>query len=494
MIELLTPSEMARADRLAIEGGTPGWDLMRRAGRAVADAVSRHSLGARVLVVCGTGNNGGDGFVAAAVLRDRGYRVRVALHGARAGMAGDAARAAAGWRGPVEDAGTVDPSGCDVIVDALLGAGLDRDVTGAVAALIETVNASGRTVLAVDLPSGVDGATGLVRGVAVEASETVTFFRRKPGHLLLPGRLRCGPVRVADIGIPDAVLAEIRPATTANAPLAWRAALPQPATDSHKYRRGHAVVVSGRLEATGAARLAARAALRIGAGLVTVASPSSALIVNASALEAVMVRRADGPGGLSRLLADDRLNAVVAGPGLEPDEQAREMVEAVLDLGRAVVLDAGALTAFREAPDRLFSAVARSSAPVVMTPHEGEFARLFPAIAAKPSKLDRARVAAAVSGAVVVLKGPDTVVANVDGAASINENAPPFLGTAGSGDVLAGMIGGLLAQSMPAFAAASCAVWMHGAAGARFGRGLIAEDLPDLIPDVFREIGDDAAG
>jgi hydroxyethylthiazole kinase-like uncharacterized protein yjeF len=494
MIELLTPSEMARADRLAIAGGTSGWDLMRRAGRAVADAVSRRPLGSRVLVVCGTGNNGGDGFLAAGLLRERGYPVRVALYGRTDGMTGDAARAAAGWPEPVEDAGTLDPSGCDVIVDALLGAGLDRDITGALAALIEKINASGRTVVAVDLPSGVDGATGLVRGVAVAASETVTFFRRKPGHLLLPGRLRCGPVRVAEIGIPDAVLAEIRPATTANAPRAWRAALPAPAIDSHKYKRGHAVVLSGRLEATGAARLAARAALRIGAGLVTVASPSAALIVNAAALEAVMVRRADGAPGLAALLADDRLNAVVAGPGLEPDEETREMVETVLRLGRAVVLDAGALTAFREAPDRLFRAAAQSTAPVVMTPHEGEFARLFPAVAATPSKLDRARGAAAAAGAVIVLKGPDTVVATADGAASINENAPPFLGTAGSGDVLAGMIGGLLAQSMPAFAAASCAVWMHGAAGARFGRGLIAEDLPDLIPHVFREIGADAAG
>jgi hydroxyethylthiazole kinase-like uncharacterized protein yjeF len=169
------------------------------------------------------------------------------------------------------------------------------------------------------------------------------------------------------------------------------------------------------------------------------------------------------------------------------------MVETVLRLGRAAVLDAGALTAFREAPDRLFRATAQSPAPVVMTPHEGEFARLFPALAAMPSKLHRARAAAAAARAVVVLKGPDTVVANAGGASTINENAPPFLGTAGSGDVLAGMIGGLLAQAMPVFEAASCAVWMHGAAGARFGRGLIAEDLPDLIPDVFRDLGE-AAG
>ena len=247
-------------------------------------------------------------------------------------------------------------------------------------------------------------------------------------------------------------------------------------------------MLSGGVDATGAARLAARAALRIGAGLVTVASPASALLVNAAALEAVMVRRADGAEGVAALLVDARLNAVVAGPGLAPGEETRRKVESILGLGRAAVLDAGALTAFREEPERLFEAISGAAAPVVLTPHEGELSRIFPDLAKTPSKLERARAAAVRSGAVLVLKGPDTVVADPSGRSAINENAPPALGTAGSGDVLSGMIGGLLAQGMGAFEAACAAVWMHGAAGALRGRGLIAEDLPDLIPDVFRRM------
>lgn len=487
MIELLTPTQMSDADRLTIAGGTPGIELMRRAGRAVADAVARRPLGSRVAVLCGSGNNGGDGFVAATLLAERGYPVTLALQGRREDLRGDAALAAAGWRGAIADPGEIDLTACEVIVDALLGAGLDREVTGAVATLIGRVNESGRLVVAVDLPSGIDGASGAIRGVAVQASETVTFFRRKPGHLLLPGRLRCGPVRVADIGIGGEVLAAIGPAVVANGLEGWRASLPVPDPDGHKYKRGHAVVVSGGIEATGAARLCARAALRMGAGLVTVASPSSALLVNAGALEAVMVRRADGAAGLAALLADTRLNVVVAGPGLNPDEPTRALVEAILGHGRAAVLDAGALTAFREEPGRLFAAIAACPAPTVLTPHEGEFGRLFPDLAATVSKLDRARAAATRSGAVVVLKGPDTVIAG-PAKAAINENAPPALGTAGSGDVLAGMIGGLLAQAMPAFEASCAAVWMHGAAASAFGRGLIAEDLPGLIPGVYHEI------
>lgn len=497
MHELLTPAEMAEADRLTIAAGTPGIELMERAGRAVADVVGRRPLSTPVLVLCGPGNNGGDGFVAARILTERGFRVRLALAGPRDALRGDAALAAARWRGPVEDAfaAPLDPSG--VIVDALLGAGLARDVAGAMAALIDRVNRGGRPVVAVDLPSGIDGASGLVRGIAVRAGETVTFFRRKPGHVLLPGRLHCGAVRLAQIGIAGAVLERIAPRLFLNVPALWRPAFPVLAVDGNKYRRGHALAVSGGIEATGAARMAARAALRIGAGLVTVAAPSSALMVLAGALEAVMVRRADGAAGLGRLLEDARRNAVVMGPGLDPDEETRAMVEAVFAAPRPLVLDAGAITAFAADPERLFRGVAASATPTVLTPHDGEFARLFAgAVEPGAGKSERALRAARLAGAVVVLKGPDTVVAAPDGRAAIADNAPPTLGTAGSGDVLAGMIGGLMAQGMPAFEAASAAVWMHGAAAQRFGCGLIAEDLPDLLPGVLQalETDEDGAG
>ncbi|WP_453960549.1 NAD(P)H-hydrate dehydratase [Amorphus suaedae] len=495
-MELLTPAEMGRADAFAIDAGTPGAVLMDRAGRAVADAVmARHAPGARVLVAAGPGNNGGDGFVAATVLARFGYRVRLMLLGDRERLAGDAAGAAAAWAGAVEPADPEAVSG-DLIVDALFGAGLARPIDGAGAALVEAINRSGADIVAVDLPSGVSGKSGRVLGAAIEADATVTFFRLKPGHLLLPGRSRCGDVGVADIGIPPESLDLIQPAAFRNVPGLWATSWHPPAGNAHKYARGHAVVVSGPITQTGAARLAAGAALRAGAGLVTVASPPNALAVNAAHVTAVMLRSVDGAGGLSEMLGDARLNAVLIGPGAGVGEGTAASVEAILDGERAAVFDADALTSFETSPERLFAAIrARPNRPVVLTPHEGEFARLFPdlppaaadADADAPSKLDRVRAAAERSGAVVLLKGADTVVAAPDGRASIADNAPAWLATAGSGDVLAGIVTGLLAQSVPAFEAASMAVWMHGEAGTAAGPGLIAEDLaPALRPVIAR--------
>jgi hydroxyethylthiazole kinase-like uncharacterized protein yjeF len=492
MIELLTPDEMAECDRLTIAGGIPGTALMEKAGRAVADTVARHPLGTRVVVVAGPGNNGGDGFVAARVLAERGYPVRVLLHGEVGSLKGDAAEAARLWKSPVEAATPEAVRGAGVIVDALFGAGLNREVEGPARALIDAMNASDAPIVAVDLPSGINGANGVVMGAAVQARESVTFFRRKPGHLLLPGRLHAGRVRVADIGIPDSVLERVRPKTFANNPSLWGGAFPVPRLDGHKYSRGHAVVVSGDMPFTGAARLAARGALRAGAGLVTLASPRTALAVNAAASLAVMVRTVDGADELRNLLGDRRLNAAALGPGLGVGMKTRAIVEAALDGERGVVLDADALTSFADEPGRLFSAVAaHPHRPVVLTPHHGEFSRLFKTIVQHPdqsSKLDMARAAAQASATLVLLKGADTVVAAPDGRAAISENAPPWLATAGSGDVLAGIIAGLLAQHMPAFEAASAGTWLHGEAGNEVGPGLIAEDVPEALPLVYRRL------
>lgn len=484
---------MAEADRLAIAGGVPGLALMERAGRAVADAVAaRHPLGTRVVVVAGPGNNGGDGFVAARVLAERGYPARVLLVGDPAALKGDAAKAVAGWRGATEAATPQALGGAGVIVDALFGAGLDRPVTGLARAMIETINAAGVPVVAVDLPSGINGSTGAVMGVAVQATESITFFRRKPGHLLLPGRLHCGRVRVADIGIPATVLDRIRPATFVNGPALWEAVFPIPDIDGHKYGRGHAVVGSGGISQTGAARLSARAALRAGAGLVTIASPQAALAVNAAANLAIMVRAVDTSAQLSAMLEDRRLNAVVLGPGGGVGLPMREKVLAALAGPRGVVLDADALTSFAGDRQALFFAVGkRAGSATILTPHEGEFSRLFDSLddeAKLNSKLEKARAAAQACGAIVLLKGPDTVVAAPDGRAAIADNASPWLATAGAGDVLAGMIAGLLAQGMPGFEAACAAVWLHGEAAAEFGPGLIAEDLPDGLPKVYRKL------
>jgi hydroxyethylthiazole kinase-like uncharacterized protein yjeF len=494
MIELLTNAEMADADRLAIATGTPGIRLMENAGRAVADAVVRASPhGApTVCILAGPGNNGGDGFVCARILAGRGYRVRLLLLGDRDGLKGDAAEAARNWSDPVEAATPAALSGADLIVDALFGAGLDRPVEGPARAMIEAINAARVPVVAVDLPSGINGDSGAAMGAAVHASLTVTFFRRKPGHLLLPGRLHCGTVEVADIGIPDAVLDSIRPSIAVNAPALWADRFPVPQAGGHKYRRGHAVVVSGDVSHTGAARLAARGALRAGAGLVTIASPRDALAVNAAGNLAVMVRPVDGADELAGWLCDPRLNSIVLGPGGGVGQPMREMVLAALAGERAVVLDADALTSFAEAPETLFAAIkARGSWPTVLTPHEGEFVRLFRGQSQNieiMSKYERARAATVTSGAIVLLKGSDTVVATPQGRVSITENAPPWLATAGSGDVLAGFVAGLLAQGMPGFEAASAATWLHGETGSEAGPGLIAEDLPEVLRTVYRRL------
>lgn len=491
---LLSTKEMARADQLAVELGVSGLTLMENAGAGVArQARLMLAGGRRIAVLCGPGNNGGDGFVAARLLREAGFDVQIGLLGEVSALKGDAAAMADRWEGDITPLTVASIAGADLVIDALFGAGLARPITGIAADVIDALNGADVPVLAVDVPSGLDGSTGQPVGPAVRAAQTVTFFRRKPGHLLMPGRVLCGPVTVEDIGTPSEVLARIDSKTWANGPDLWRHEFPWPRLEGHKYGRGHALVVSGPAAHTGAARLGARGALRAGAGLVTLASPESALVVNASQLTAVMLLPFAGPEGLSGILADRRKNAVLLGPALGVGEETRALVEAALAAGAATVLDADALTSFADHQGELFSAVASiAERPVVLTPHDGEFQRLFPDLVSL-SKLDRARAAAVRSGAVVVLKGPDTVIAAPDGRAAINENAPPWLATAGAGDVLGGFVVGLLAQRMAPFEAACAAVWLHGAAAAAFGPGLIAEDLPETLPQVLRELTDPAA-
>jgi ADP-dependent NAD(P)H-hydrate dehydratase / NAD(P)H-hydrate epimerase len=494
-MEVLTSAEMERADRLSIAAGTPGFALMLSAGQAVAEAANDLVEAGPILVIAGRGNNGGDGFVAAAELAARGREVSVILLCERDRLQGDAASAARGWKYPVLPLNPQAIGRPALIIDALFGAGLNRPVKGDPRDMIEAINANGAPVLSIDLPSGINGTTAAVMGVAVRAVETVTFFRRKPAHLLLPGRIHCGRVRVADIGIDAGVLGEIRPLTFENIPPFWQKSFPVPQVDGHKYARGHAVVVSGDIAATGAARLSARGALRAGAGLVTLASPRDALAVNAAALTAIMVRAIDTVVELAEWLSDGRLDTCVIGPAAGVGARTRDFVLTTLSVRRRLVLDADALTSFAEAPDQLFQSIKAAPDPqVVLTPHQGEFSRLFGDTgdeAGDRSKLDRVRAAALRSGAVVLLKGADTVVASPDGRASIAANAPPWLATAGAGDVLSGMIAGLLAQGMPAFEAASAGVWMHGEAAREAGPGLIAEDLPEVLPAVFRRLYDE---
>jgi hydroxyethylthiazole kinase-like uncharacterized protein yjeF len=476
---LLTPTQMAEADRLTIAGGVPGIELMENAGRRVADAVSRRGAPRALSVLCGPGNNGGDGFVAARLLAERGWPVRVALLGSVAALHGDAAQAAARWPGPVEAMQPAALDGSGLVVDGIFGAGLARTVEGAPRAVIEAAGERRLPVVAIDIPTGVDGASGEVRGIAPRATATVTFFRKKPGHLLLPGRGYCGETVVEQIGIPDGVFDRIVPDAAENVPDWWLDAFPRPRLEAHKYARGHAIVTGGAVM-TGAARLAARAAARLGAGLVTVAAPESAFSIYAAALTGVIVHPIADISAFQCFLEDARRNAALIGPGAGVGEETREKTLKILAAGKRAVLDADALTSFAREPDTLFSAI---RSPCVMTPHAGEFSRIFDTSGDKP---ERARRAAKRSGAVVLLKGADTVIAAPDGRVAINANAPPQLATAGSGDVLAGIMLGLLAQGMEPFEAAAAAAWVHGAAATRFGAGLVAEDLLDAVVPVLQ--------
>ncbi len=489
--EILTVGECYAADRFAEASGISIHTLMENAGRAVADEIELRYSPRRAVVLCGPGNNGGDGFVAARHLASRGWAVTLALLGEVAALKGSAAEMAKQWPGAVAPMSPSVLADAELVVVALFGAGLTRPLDGLAREMVEAVNIRGVPVVAVDIPSGLLGDTGQLPegGICTKADLTVTFFRPKPGHRLMPGRLFCGETIVADIGIPEEAIGAIRPQLFENKPTLWGTRFPWPSPLGHKYGRGHALVVSGPAHATGAARLAARAALRTGAGLASVASPTDAVSVNAAALTAVMVKPFSGAAGLAALLEDKRFNAVAIGPGCGVGRATAELVAAVL-MGKAgAVLDADALTSYADDPNILYRQLRE---PCVLTPHAGEFARIFPGVLDRAaSRVEAARAAAAAAGCTVLLKGPDTVIADASGKAAINVNAPAWLATAGSGDVLAGMIAGLVAQGMNSFDAAAAGAWLHGEAANLVGPGLISEDLPEMLPAVLSQLQDE---
>lgn len=480
--QILSVAQSRAADCAAMAAGVAGTALMETAGQAAARAIMARWMRRPTIVLCGPGNNGGDGYVVARALREARWPVSVYSLSDPARLKGDAAWARDAWGGAIGAIDEAAPERAGLIVDALFGTGLDRPLSGAALETVQRADAADAPVVAIDAPSGLAGDTGRPLGAAARAALTVTFHRRKPCHLLYPGRALCGEIVVADISIPDAVAKTIEgPCTDENTPALWRAALPPLDPRAHKYRRGHAVIVSGPMPMLGAARLAAYGALRAGAGLATIASPANAVMAHAAQATAVMIRRCETEEDLAAMLGDARLNAWAIGPGAGIGAATASRVRAILGARDRAVLDADALTSFADDPDALFMAI-RNNSETVLTPHEGEFARLFPDLdPARIGKLDAARRAAARAGAVLILKGGDTVIASPKGRAAINANAPPWLATAGAGDVLAGIVTGLLAQGMPAFAAAAAGVWLHGAAARCVGPGLIAEDLPPAL-------------
>jgi NAD(P)H-hydrate epimerase len=480
-LSLLTPVQMDRADRAAEVSGVDGVDLMEAAGSAVAVAVGARWPMRSVTVLCGPGNNGGDGFVAARHLAAAGWPVKVALLGSRQNLKGEAAHAAGLWRGDVAPFSSESLDGAEIVIDAIFGAGLSRPLDGTAFAVVEELGTRRIPTCAVDVPSGLDGASGMIRGAAAPAELTVTFFRKKPGHLLFPGRRLCGDILVANIGIPATVLGDIAPNTWENGPDLWLSGYPWPQPESYKYKRGEVLILGGEV-ITGASRMTAQAAARAGAGIVTLAAPAKVWSIYAASLINTIVLSFDGLRDFEALLADARRNVIAIGPGAGVGSSTRQFVLAALATRRATVLDADALTSFAEAPQDLFKAIV---GPCVLTPHAGEFMRLFQF---DGDKLHRTRSAAKQCNAVVLLKGPDTVIAAPDGRAIINSNAPAQLATGGSGDVLTGFVAALLAQGMAPFEAAAAAVWLHGAAATEYGLGLVAEDLPDALPRVLNQL------
>lgn len=488
---------MARADAWTIENGySAGIVLMENAGGAVARvALEYYGTAKRVHVLCGPGNNGGDGYIAARILAEAGADVIVyALKEPKPGA--DAAEAAARYGKTTSSLADFAPAENDLVIDALFGAGLTRALDEEVATALARAAQANCRIVAVDLPSGVNGDSGQDLGGAVPADMTVTFFRKKPGHMLHPGYDLCGDLHVCDIGVREGVFDDEAPTLFENSPFLWLPSFPELRSDQHKYSRGHVAVFSGPRHASGAARLAAMAAQRAGAGAVTILGDTNALDIHAAHVTSIMLRKRVRGSGLEVLNGLKKANACVLGPGFgDPDDAQAIAVQLLTDTSSetALVLDADGITAFEDCPERLFAASGTNTSPrLVLTPHAGEFARLFPDLggAAAMSKVDKARAATSRANAVLLLKGPDTVVASPDGRAVINGTGTPVLATAGSGDVLAGIISGLAAQGMPPFEAACGAAWIHGMAGRAHGFGAIAEDLIDAVPAVIRELLD----
>lgn len=508
--ELVSNDEMSQADALTIKSGIAGAVLMHRAGTHVAATAEALNLGpSPVLLLAGPGNNGGDAFVAATELLHRGYPVALHALGTPNSLKGDAKMMAdaftdkggiineittSGQSGTLTD-GLIDAiSASDIIIDGLFGAGLDRPLEGPLLTLVNTINEQASRpkpplIVAIDIPSGIHGDTGQIMGAAIKAHHTVTFCRPKPGHFLYPGRAHCGRLSVKDIGIPDRIINQLAPKTALNAPPAWQAHLNGRAVDSHKYNNGAALIIAGDPQMLGATTLAANAAARAGAGLVTLAIPDGTA-TPASLLTAIITAQTSQNQSWEDIVSSRKVTAALYGPGAQPNPQTRDQVRDLASLPIGLVLDAGALSAFADHANELSTALGERQNPSILTPHEGEFARLFGDTVSKQGKLAAALQAAEKSKAIMVLKGADTVIAAPDGRALINHNAPPTLATAGTGDVLAGMITALLARGLPAFEAAAAAVWLHGKAATFVGHSMVADDLVKEIPLALASLGD----
>lgn len=500
VFSILNAQQMRQAEQFAVQAGTPLIVLMERAGLAVAEQIMQRYNKCPTIILCGPGNNGGDGFVAARHLAAKGWPVRILLFGKMEELTPEAKVAASRWRGAVITASvqvmeSALQKGAQLIVDALYGIGLRRPIVGEAAALLQMINRSNIPIVSVDIPSGLNADTGQVFGQSAVADLTICFFRKKLAHVLMPGRMLCGEILLMDIGVPEQALQTLTLQVCENHPDLWIGYYPQPQLNYNKYDRGHVLLLGG-VELTGASRLAALAAQRIGAGLVTVAAPLAVFLIYATSLTSVMVRALNDGGAFAHsfqeLLEDRRINVVLLGPGAGDSQQTRQSVTLALAAGKRCVLDADALNVFEGDAESLKRII---NPNCIITPHEGEFERLFDrVIDPRQDKISRAKAAAAYLGCPVILKGADTIIASPEGLAVVNTNGPATLATAGTGDVLAGFVAGLMAQGVGVFPAGCIATWLHAAVAAEFGPCLVAEDIIAGLPNILKPKADkDAA-
>lgn len=488
--EILSITQMKQAEDASLSGRTSSYTLMQRAGRAVADIVRERYEKQPVMVLCGSGNNGGDGFIAASELKRKKWDVTVACKLEAEYLEGDVARAAEEWGDDFETLDKVKLPEDGIIIDAIFGTGLEREITGDAQEVLFALQRSSCSVVAVDFPSGVYADSGDCQPCTPQADLTVTFFRKKMGHILLPGRVACGDIIVSDIGMKDDVLDEIEGEIVhENDPsLGWQEDASTKAFWTHKYHHGHIAVLGGKV-LTGATVLTSLSALRIGAGLVTIAAHPDVVNVYRMASPSLMVEPLQEMARFKDHYAkDDRRNVLLIGPGagLENEGALKKIVFDATASERICVLDADALSVFENDTRTFYKSLHKSC---ILTPHEGEFERIFPGL--QGSKVDRALEASRKTGAIIVLKGADTVVASPNGKAVINTTGCGWMATAGTGDVLAGMIAGLVARKVLNLFDATCAaVWMHGKASELAGPGMISEDLSSHIPSVLALLND----
>lgn len=473
---LLSVKEMYLADQITTQKGTSGLQLMETAGEAVTKEIVLRWPKCKVVVLCGPGNNGGDGFVVARLLQDAGWPVRILLRGDKENLPADAKTNAERWDDIVYPLKVHNMGQPDLIIDALFGAGLVREISGEIAGIIQTVNALATPVVAIDIPSGVHADSGQILGTAIKANLCVTFCRAKTGHYLIPGRGQSDELIVSDIGIDHTTIDHISPKAFLITNAYIKSHFPWPRLDGHKYQRGHGVVIGG-TQMSGAARLGAVCARRVGAGLITIACEKKVQSIYQQSEAGNLVSSED----IQTLLKDPRKNAVLVGPGLGLDEKHKTLIYDLIASEKNLILDADALTFLSQMGE--IEKIDRKGS-TLLTPHEGEFLRLFPHI--NGSKIERVRAASVQSNCTILLKGPDTLIAQPDGKTSINSTGTPWLATAGSGDCLAGICLGLMAQGLTGFDAATLSAWLHGTCAEQRGAGLIAEDIQDMLPLVLQ--------